>query len=843
MKMSFDPLNGWGFDREKLLSSHDVVFKAPVPEPTFGLPIGNGDTGCLIWTENERLRMRFNKTDLWDRSPHEDREFCPMDCEEVTVCRGGADLTLEMGCPAFETIFQNEFEARLSLHDAVGMIYSDTPFCKTDISAFSSEQYDVTVIKSKISYSEPMPAELKLSRWGSRSFIYWYLSFKPGTEYGLSGTDSSVIGDVMVISQVLNGTCFAVAVLPVTDNKSEIKTTSSRAVNCSFEAADEIGATIYVSVKTADTEDEAIKQAVEAVNEAKKAGADAIYAAHAAAWADFWTKSFVSLPKEQDYLENLWYLNLYYANSQMKAKYPAHFCNGIWGFYYDFVPWIYFFHYNMQLATFPLEAAGHPELLETYYNFRISQLPQAQHFARKIKGTSGAFYTDVCDSLGRMDTGTDLNCTCGAQIALSLYNHYLYSGDESYLNEKALPIMKEVAAFYLDMLKIGDDGYYHIYGTQGYEGSPILDDSITDLVMIRALFGTLCEILPAEETAEYKKRLDKLVPYVTVDMLDEEVKDGRFTFGIGEGEKIKSNKVLSVGLQCDNGQYIRKTYGNPARDYYGFPDTEIAPVFPAGLIGIKDKGTKLYDLIYNSVCLHHTAEMEDGPVGKNSAGSVCMGWCMMPIYLARMGLGDFLKKYQAETISTWMIYPQGFGHYTPSDLQKAWYLRWEKYSAENLETGEKHEIPAWNFRHFDYETLPILSASVNEMLMQSYDGTVRLFCALPDNYKTAFNLKAVGGFDVQAIYDNGAFDVRIHSKLGNVLKIAFENTGYEPDFVDRKNIEKDDSGVYTLETKPDEWIHITSAGHIPEYEREYNKNKDVKRCGLASLGKGKEYGK
>ena len=212
----------------------------------------------------------------------------------------------------------------------------------------------------------------------------------------------------MVISQVLNGTCFAVAVLPATDNKFELKTAGSRAVNCSFEAADEISVTIYVSVKTADTEDEAAKLAVEAVSEAKKTGSDAIYAAHAAAWADFWTKSFVSLPKEQDYLENLWYLNLYYANSQMKGTYPAHFCNGIWGFYYDFVPWIYFFHYNMQLATFPLEAAGHPELLETFYNFRINQLPHAKLFARKIKGTSGAFYTDVCDCLGRMDTGTDL---------------------------------------------------------------------------------------------------------------------------------------------------------------------------------------------------------------------------------------------------------------------------------------------------------------------------------------------------------------------------------------------------------------------------------------------------
>lgn len=88
---------------------------------------------------------------------------------------------------------------------------------------------------------------IKFSRWGSRSFIYWYQSYKSGTEYGLSGTDSSVVGDVMVISQVLNGTCFAVAVLPATDNKFELKTAGSRAVNCSFEAADEISVTIYVS--------------------------------------------------------------------------------------------------------------------------------------------------------------------------------------------------------------------------------------------------------------------------------------------------------------------------------------------------------------------------------------------------------------------------------------------------------------------------------------------------------------------------------------------------------------------------------------------------------------------
>ena len=48
MKMSFTKHGGWGFDRKRLLQNHDVIFKTPVPEPTFGLPIGNDNTGCLI---------------------------------------------------------------------------------------------------------------------------------------------------------------------------------------------------------------------------------------------------------------------------------------------------------------------------------------------------------------------------------------------------------------------------------------------------------------------------------------------------------------------------------------------------------------------------------------------------------------------------------------------------------------------------------------------------------------------------------------------------------------------------------------------------------------------------
>ena len=48
------------------ISAHDLVFLSPVDDPTYGIPIGDGSTGCLIWPEADRLVFAVNNTDLWD---------------------------------------------------------------------------------------------------------------------------------------------------------------------------------------------------------------------------------------------------------------------------------------------------------------------------------------------------------------------------------------------------------------------------------------------------------------------------------------------------------------------------------------------------------------------------------------------------------------------------------------------------------------------------------------------------------------------------------------------------------------------------------------------------------
>ena len=180
-------------------------------------------------------------------------------------------------------------------------------------------------------------------------------------------------------------------------------------------------------------------------------------------------------------------------NSASRGEYPPHFTQMLWGFRRDYVPWVYYFHYNLQHLYQPLDAAGHGVLAQNYYALRRNGLDAAYRYAAAkkdgvISERKGAFYHDVTDRYGRGANYDSLNCTCGAQIAMQLWRHARYCGDRRFLEETALPVMRGVVEFYLDLLTQEADGIWHIHGTTPYEGNPVTDDSLTDLVMIRALF-------------------------------------------------------------------------------------------------------------------------------------------------------------------------------------------------------------------------------------------------------------------------------------------------------------------------------------------------------------------
>ena len=84
---------------------------------------------------------------------------------------------------------------------------------------------------------------------------------------------------------------------------------------------------------------------------------------------------------QEDYLENLWYVYLYQLNSCGRGKYPITFA-GLWNWFKDSRNWGHFYHWNHQQNYWPVLAAGHPELLKNYLEYRWAMLEHARQDAK-----------------------------------------------------------------------------------------------------------------------------------------------------------------------------------------------------------------------------------------------------------------------------------------------------------------------------------------------------------------------------------------------------------------------------------------------------------------------------
>ncbi len=760
MKTYFDPqAKRWLDGTVNRLPRHDLFFGSPENRPTSGIPIGDGDTGSLLWLEKDGVHIHINKCDLWQDAPAgvtwDDRCYCSGHEEELTCVKHAGEITIRLDSPAFEYLYQKAFSARLSLADATALLDCETPFCAVHARAFAES--GVTALSIQIEAEEPEAPEIRLTRWGSRTLWRWYAMQKNAPETSLDGTEALTDGKTLYILQELEPTKFCVGLRLIADEDAAAARRNRHAASFTLPRAAEHRFTLLWTVKTGATTQEAKAACEKALNEAEAAGEAALYAAHKAAWERFWEKSFLAIP--DDYLENIWYLYLYYMNSESRGAYPPHFTSGLWGFYHDYIPWNYYFHYNEQHLVLPLDAAGHGELAQNYFALRKNGMEQCRRYASRVKGKDGLFLHDVTDRYGRGAEYHHMNTTPGSQVALHLWRHYRFTGDETFLRETALPFMRGCVLFYLDLLEPGEDGLYHIHGTTAYESNETADDVLTDFTMMRALFPTY---LPFAEEALQDRIKDALAHLPPPELLPLELGvdwDGEtISFGVGKGQTPAGNGTV-YGVARKNGRPVRKMLGDPnAPDRIeAFPDVELCALYPAGLHGLKDRGSETFDTLTNQLYIHRTADL----VGH---------WNMLPIFLARMGMKGKVESAARAMLSNFQGFPNGMN----AEDGEPGTLRRDApafYCYDNVETHKKFQLRSDDFIHFDFETEPIIAMALQESLLQSHEGLLRL-CPAARALPVSFRLCAEGGFAVGAEIREDGYTVTVESRLGEPCRVA-----------------------------------------------------------------------
>jgi len=489
----------------------------------------------------------------------------------------------------------------------------------------------------------------------------------------------------------------------------------------------------------------------------------------------FWERSRVEL--DEPTLQRLWISSL----NILRAIYrPGTVPPGIFApcTLNDYSYWHGDYHtnYNFQQPFWGVLAANHPELMESYMDACDFLLPIGRKLARELFDAEGAFIqlvgfpSDVkhdplpCLPLGRMTYMT-------AWAPQGHWWHYLATGDVDLLRRRGYPFMRECAKFYLSHLEKWDDGYYHCYPSHysevGISGSREGHlDATQELCALRFLLRGVIEageILGVDEglRRQWAERLENLPPYPVGKLGDFLTHD-------------MSPRWRDKNLFDPNAMGFRG-----GGEFLAYPGEEIT--FDS------DERTRQYS---SNVAIPEIMQ------GCYSTGSYQECFLTLPpkmIWYAmlemRLGRFDSFEGF-CEVCRRWI---------RPNGAYESFPTRVHGHGPAGLQT----------------EGLGII-APIQEMLLQSWDGILRIFPYWPDGRAARFErLRARGAFLVSAAKsaDGAIGPIEIHSERGGACRMLLPWTSAEAECMSAGEpvrvlgLDVDARGVAAWPTNPDEtWV-------------------------------------
>lgn len=300
----------------------------------------------------------------------------------------------------------------------------------------------------------------------------------------------------------------------------------------------------------------------------------------------------------------------------------------------------------------------------------------------------------------------------------SLWWQYKYTLDEEYLR-RVYPVLRAAAEFLVAFVSKGEDGEYHIIPTVSPEN-----------------WGA---------TVDFRLNRDCIIDLALTEFLLDAVAEGSRVLGIDADRREKWREVRRnlAPYPTGEGPFGRvwlDVRDAPAEYVYNVPVT-LGPVFPAEQVGLGSKA-ELLELARRTA---KTIRLEGG----ND-----LVW--QPLARARLGMLD-LEWFKREV--RYCLTPLGAANDRVRQIDG-------RYSdATNFDFMMRMGVWTENLS---------LPAVINECLLQSYDGVIRLFPNRMNLGTAAFrDLRAAGAFLVSARFDGKRVSgVRLKSEKGARVRMV-----------------------------------------------------------------------
>ena len=407
---------------------------------------------------------------------------------------------------------------------------------------------------------------------------------------------------------------------------------------------------------------------------------------HYSWWHRFWNKSTIQLPDAQ--IECLWYMGLYLLASSSRDGGAAVSLHGLWQPDGRMPPQMGFYIWDFYPQYWGIHGANHLELGDGYYGHLLSLMPRFKEDTRSFYGWAGAFVPGFMSIDGSKIVGLYPPVLIwggtSAWASQLFWWHYLYSRDVEFLREKAYPFMRECALFYEGLLERGADGKYHIYPTSCPEWGGFGDrywgrDDTPSLALIRGLIEALLqavEVLELDEPHRHHWReMCEALPAYHAD---------------------ESGFCLMEEMP----------YSHPSGHL-----SHLTPIYPCGDVNI-DGSKADRELIENSV---------DNLVEKGF--STWQGWAFVwaSLIASRVGRGQ---------MAYWTLkqFAEAFVSCNTFNLNGDW-------KSNGLGRNSIAGSGSFVFSYCQDGNMAAVAAA-NEMLLQSWGGRIRIFPGCPSHWRT-----------------------------------------------------------------------------------------------------------
>ena len=476
----------------KVLSAHDPIW-TEAPDQWFdGAPLGNGDIGAMVWCAGDRLILTLDKTDLWEK-----RNFQP-DPAKYTWAN-------------YRRILAEKRAAKLVNHTAEEIRDFQRPRRKP-MGSVSPEEFEPP-------YVTRLPlGRLELRFTGKLQDFAMRLHLAEGKLEGKITTSEGSL----VWSAYVHALHPLVVLEWSTEGSQEVRPDVRLAVDADSYAPkirDQLRSWSY-GIPAREFND-GIQSATEAMPaggeydvstrlvEANPAGAQRtmfltishspdsrsaktesrsrlaslqpnrgqeLSRAHSDWWQKYYPASFLTVPDTR--LEALYWMEMYRLGAGTRPDKLPFSLEGAWTADSGIMPRFagsYYWNMDTQMTYWPIYTANRLDFGEPLYCMIDNMRPALRKFCREFFGVDGEFLrigTDMHGNSTYMSPTVVVEFEGLPWVAHHYWLHYRYTMDTEFLKQRAVPLMKAALVPYLSELKPGPDGLLHLEFSESPEYSP-----------------------------------------------------------------------------------------------------------------------------------------------------------------------------------------------------------------------------------------------------------------------------------------------------------------------------------------------------------------------------------